>query len=55
MFVVVKDLTQYVCNYATLNEAIMSVHSQPFHNLSIFKLDKNGLPILKNKLEEATQ
>jgi hypothetical protein len=55
MFVVVKDLTQYVCNYATLNEAKMSIQFRGFESLSIFKLNKNGLPILKNNLEEASK
>lgn len=53
MFVVVKDLTQYVCNYPTLAEAIESLRFESDKGLTIFKLDRNGLPLMKNTLTQA--
>ena len=52
MFVVVKDFTQYVCNYSTLADAIESLKFESDKTLSIFKLDRNGLPQMKNNLSQ---
>jgi hypothetical protein len=53
MFVVVKDLTQYVCNYPTLAEAIESLKFESDKGLTIFKLNRNGLPLMQNNLPQA--
>lgn len=53
MFVVVKDLTHYVCNYPTLAEAIESLKFESNKGLTIFKLDCNGLPLMQNTLSQA--
>ena len=53
MFLVVKDLTQYVCNYPTLTEAIESLKYESNKGLTIFKLGRNGLPLMVNALPQA--